>query len=77
MTRRDIDPSERDKAPLVLTQLVDCAICKETFEVEFVAPDGVFDAEDIMGDLSTLVTCDGCGSTWMQAYEGWNTHDEA
>lgn len=76
MARRDLDPDQRDKAPLVFSQLVDCDGCGETQEVDFVAPPGVYDAEDLVGQMETLVVC-SCGAQWKQPYEGWSIHDES
>jgi hypothetical protein len=76
MSRRDLDPEDRDKASLVLSQLHDC-VCGETFEVDFTAPDGVFEAEDMLEPPITSVVCPACGRAQAVSYSGWSVNDES
>jgi len=77
MARRDVDPADRDKASLVVEQLVDCPNCGVTQEVFFTAPDGVIEAEDLVEPPTTVVICVGCGIEFEQTYTGWSINDEA
>ena len=78
MSRHDLAPEDRDRQSLVFSNLVDCpsTVCDEVMEVDFVA-EGVYDAEDIPGDLSTTVTCPACGHEFVTEYTGWTVRDEA
>lgn len=77
MARRDLDRDERDAAPLVLSQLWDCTKCYATQDVFFTAPDGVFEAEDMLEPPTTTVTCPKCGFTEDAEYTGWSVNDES
>jgi ferredoxin-like protein FixX len=77
MARVDEDPEDRDQEPLRLSQLVDCAMCKTTQEVEFVAPEGVYEAEDLTEAPETTHTCVNCGYEAEVTYAGWTNTQEA
>lgn len=76
MARVDLDPEERDKHPLQLTNLLDCPACGTTFDHVFTAPEGVFDMEDLVDAPQETVTCP-CGHSWEAEYEGWLSHEDA
>jgi len=77
MARVDQDSEERDKQPLRLSQLVDCSLCDTTQEVEFVAPDGVYELDELVEPPETVHTCINCGFQCEVTYSGWTVNDEA
>jgi len=76
MARVDLPPDERDSVPLILENLVDCDVCDTTFDVVYVAPDGVFDMEDLTTPPSQEVECPNCGEKWERAWEGYYQHQD-
>lgn len=77
MARVDEDPEERDQEPLRLSQIVECAMCETMQEVEFVAPEGVYDLEELTEAPETTHTCVSCGYEAEVTYSGWTVHEEA
>jgi hypothetical protein len=52
-------------------------MCKTTQEVEFVAPEGVYEAEDLTEAPETTHTCVNCGYEAEVTYAGWTNTQEA
>lgn len=77
MVRQDVAPEDRDQQPLQLSAVLDCPDCGTTFEVIFMAPDGVFDAEDLVDAPTSEVECPSCGECWTAEYPGWCLHEDA
>lgn len=76
MARQDLTPEDRDQ-PLRLESLVDCVFCGVTFDVLFIAPDGVFDLEDLDEAPTADVCCPSCNEKQIAEYTGWTIHNEA
>ena len=77
MARADIPRGERDTAPLQLPNLVDCEECFATFDVVYIAQEGVYDMEDLVDAPVMEVQCPACGHTWEREWEGWLAHEDA
>lgn len=79
MARVDEEPEDRDQTRLRLPALLDCPTshCRTTFEWVFVAPEGVYDSQDLSEPPEDEVECPACHTTWVQEYEGWAFHTEA
>lgn len=76
MGRHDLDPEDRDQEPFSVGQIVACPECRIEFDVVFVAPEGVFEAEDLVDAIEMTVTCP-MGHTFVATYEGWVHHEDA
>ena len=76
MARQDMKPEDRDSRPLELPATVDCPYCSELTDVVFVAPEGVYELEDLIEQ--PVMKVEGyCGHSWDARYEGWSIHEEA
>ena len=76
MGRHDLDPDERDQEPFQVAQILTCVVCMTDFDHVFTAPDGIFEAEDIVDPIKEQVTCpNGHVRTYM--YSGWLHHEDA
>lgn len=77
MARVDEAPEDRDQAPLRLSQLVDCPECQTMQEVEFVAPEGVYELDELTEAPETTTRCVNCDVEWVVTYSGWTINEEA
>lgn len=77
MARIDEDPEQRDKAPLVLENVVECPRCEAEFDGLFTAPEGIFEKEDLIEAPVAVLECPSCGLEAKFTYEGWISHEDA
>lgn len=76
MAKADRGPEEQDR-PLVLSSFVECPRCELLQEVDFVAPEGVTETQDLVEALSMPVQCPGCSKRFQAIWEGWSAHEDA
>lgn len=76
MARQDMERAERDSHPLQLPAIVTCPECSVDTDVVFIAPDGVFDMEDLT-EAPQMTIKGYCGHNFLAEYEGWIAHEDA
>jgi len=76
-TDSDLNRSEGNN--IIFTSNDECPECDTLVEVEFDTgakdEDGLTDVE--ADELTTEVTCSGCGHTWESTYSGWSNYGDA
>jgi hypothetical protein len=77
MSRKDLEPEERDLVPLQVESIITCPRCSTEFEAVFQAPDGVFELEDLEDPIEQRFSCPNCGLEWVAIYDGWIVHGDA
>lgn len=77
MARVDEAPEDRDKLSLRLSQIWECPACGTEQDVDFVAPEGVYDAEDLTDPPEAEHSCEYCSEFFVIEYSGWTVHQDA
>jgi DNA-directed RNA polymerase subunit RPC12/RpoP len=66
-----------EKQRVTVSQTIECDYCETLIDVLFVAPEGVWEAQDIEEPLTAEVTCPECGRKSTEEYSGWSNYDDA
>lgn len=66
-----------EKARVTFSQTVDCPECEEPIDALFVAPEGVWEAQDLEESPTAEITCPACSHTFTEEYSGWTNFDDA